>query len=157
MGNSPTLPTCLFTRKGSVGAGETILLQLFLPPGLFRNDGDQLRITSSFILAVNANSKANNTYFNGTSVAGRVSTDSGLGRLDVVMVTRISPTSAQAYGVTFNGPTATVVNVIQDAIVTNFANPIEVKMSGTGVADNDLVSRFLKVEYLPVGDNYNLV
>lgn len=136
-------------RIGSVGAGETILLQLWLPANLLKNDGDQLHIVSSIILAANANSKANNIYFNGTTITGRIATDNGLGRLDEAWVTRLSAGNVQAYGLTFNGPTATVVNIVRDAIATDLLAPVEVKLTGTGVADNDIVSRFLRVAYIP--------
>lgn len=158
MANSPSLSTIQTARVGSVGAGETNLLRLFIPGGLLRNDGDMLHITAGVILAANANNKTTNLYFGATTIASRgPAADNGIGQLIEAWVVRLGAASQQSHGVLMNGISATVVHLICDALVEILSAPIELKITGTGVADNDIVSRFLKFTYLPASSNFGIV
>src|SRR5262245_40616947 len=80
------LPVVKLDRTQNQGGAETDVSIITLPPGVLRNIGDALKITSSFSLAANANSKTNKTYFGATVVGGRTSTDNATPRMDEVWV-----------------------------------------------------------------------
>jgi len=138
------------TRVGNVGAGATDLLTLIVPAFILKNDGDQLLITASCILAANTNNKTTSLLFGSTALTSRgPAGDNGIGQLHEAWVTRLAGNTQQSHGVIMNGATATVVGTIQDSIAEDPGAPITIKLRATGTADNDIVSRFLRVAYIP--------
>ena len=144
-------PAIRTARVISIGAVPTDLLTIVIPPGFLKNDGDQLLITASCILAGNANNKTTSLIFGATSVTARgPAADNGLGQVHEAWITRLGASSQQGHGVVMNGITATVVHLIRDAMTEDCNAPITVKLQATGTADSDIISRFLRVAYLPV-------
>jgi hypothetical protein len=157
---SPVLSTIDQRRIVQTGAGENDLNIITLPGGVLRNPGDQIIITAAMELAANANNKTTRVYFAGNLVAERGPTaDNASTRYHEVTVNLRDVNGLMyAIGRTFNRSTGSWIMSIYDvATPINYQNPIIVKSTGTGIADSDVISRFLKVEYKPVGTNYNLI
>jgi len=148
------LPSAKITRVGNVGAGEQTLLSIMLPPGIMKNDGDVLRVTAAVQYAANVNNKTTKLYIGANTVAGRgAAPDNGASLFIQGVGVRTNAVEAQLTGLL----TTTLGNLNtthRDSVAALWNDPVEIRLTGEGVANNDIVSRLLKVEYLPVGSNY---
>lgn len=152
---SQLLATATVVRKGNVGAGAETLLNMFLPPGIFRNVGDSVFMHGAVQLAVNASAKSGLMQFNGTTVAGRSASDSGAFYDMRALLYRISATTVMAFGLCNNSATATQIGTNADIVVADFNAPLEIKVVGQGPAADDVTSRVLRYTYIPVGSVFD--
>lgn len=156
MPDAATLSTVDLRRIGCVGAAETFMNSLTLKGGVLRNVGDMLRITGALELAANVNNKTSKLYFGATVIATRgPSADNASAHYFEALLMLLAGGTQLAYGRTTNRSTASFNLQTVDAIAENVNNPITIRTSGQGAATDDLISRFLKIEYLPVGSNYD--
>jgi hypothetical protein len=154
--DASSLITVRTNRVGTVGSGEQTLLSITLPPNVLRRNGDILRISASMQLAANGNNKTGVLYAGPTTIAGRgPAADNNSTYFIQALLTRLSEINCQSVGYCMNliGANAIVLN--RDAIAIPAAGPLVIRLAGNGTSDNDLVSRLLKVEYLPVESNFD--
>lgn len=134
-------------RIGNVGAGETDLLVVRLPPNILRNPGDTIRISAGVFLAANANSKTDKVYFGSTVVAGRTAVSNNLPRANQIWIVKRALNSQSGVGINNEHGGGSLISLTD--ITEDESTPIVVKLTGQGAADNDMISRFLMVEYVP--------
>jgi hypothetical protein len=141
-------------RVGSLGSDETTLLSITIPPGVLKNIGDCLRVTAIVSNAANANVKTAKLYVGANTFAARGgAADNGASYYMQCIVTRLASDDCQGTG--FLVTTLGNINVVnRDSVANNWDTPIEIRVTGQGTSNDDLVSRLLKVEYLPAGSNY---
>jgi hypothetical protein len=134
-------------RVGCVGAAETDLLIVRLPPNILRNVGDTIRIVAAFFMAANANSKTDKVYFGNTQVIGRTAAESGLPRMDEVWVTKRANGQQSACGLNHDNGQGSLVTLTD--LNESDLNSIQIRMTGQSTQSDDVISRFLIVEYIP--------
>lgn len=155
MPDANALQTSKFGQVGSVGAGETTLLNFLLKPGLFRTPGDMLHTVATLITAANGNNKTSKLYFGGQGIGGRgPAADNNSVQIIEHWITYKGGNVFQGTGVCFNLTSASCVVINNDAIIADPGSAIEIKLTGQGTADNDLVSRVLKYSYLPAFNTF---
>lgn len=156
MSDAATYTTVDTRRIGNVGSSETQMCAITIKPGILRNDGDAIRLTAVLELAANANAKTSRLWFGTLVVGGRgPAADNDSSHLIEALITRLSPTNQYSYGKTLNRSTGTTILQVNDTVTENVEIPILIRITAIGVATNDLISRLLKVEYLPVGTVYS--
>lgn len=154
MADAPVLTRVKLDRIGNVGAGEETLLQLFIPPNFLRNLGDNLFIHATTIIAANANAKTSKLYIGGTVVAGRSASDNNSVH-DMYVRAYSRSSGIWSVGLTANLAAANQIVQQQDIVISPYL-PIELKLTGQGVAANDVISRALFYSYDAAGSNFNL-
>lgn len=143
---------------GNVGGGEDVLYDYAAPAGELGADGSGYRIRAYVITANNANAKtlflrviegANNTAMLATGLTA------GSANEIVVDITILRSSSTRfGYSATLKeGPANTLtgklaVNVDRDQTAT-WANAVTLRLSATGVADNDIITNGILIERLP--------
>jgi hypothetical protein len=159
MTDASLISTIRVGQVGNVGTTQTTLLSYMLKPGVIRNIGDSIRITAMVVYAANTNSKTTIvTFGSSTSVAGRgPSADNNANHIMSIFITRTGESTYRSVG-QFNYGVSGIVQILNRDEISgiNFNAPIEAKLLGTGVEDNDVVSRFMKLEYLPDKSNFDL-
>lgn len=135
-------------RVQNSGGAATDLLSVRLPPGLLRNVGDCIRISAAFFLAANANSKTNNVFFGSTTIGGRTAADNALPRFNECWVYKRGSNQQGAILLDHcNGQAS--LTILTDSLTEDEQSPILIKTTAQGVADGDVISRLLMVEYIP--------
>lgn len=141
-------------RVGSVGAVETTLLTITIPPNTLRKDGDALRVTAATQYAANVNVKTGKLYVGVDTIASRGGVaDSGAAFYYEGMIVRTGAFDSYSIGRVLT----TLGNILvtnRDSIANDWSTPIEIKLTGQGVANDDVISRLLKVEYVPADSTY---
>lgn len=152
--SSPTAGTYLLTANttpvGNVGTGNDDLITYSLPAGTLAADGDSIRCIFSGTFAANTNAKTGTIYFGASNSLVISNSSSGvLHWLAEMVVTRLSATTQRIH-IRGNSNGAAVYNQYLDGAET-LANAITIKVVGTGTSNDDIVQKFLTVEYLPLG------
>lgn len=147
------IPLADLVEAGNVGTDETILNSVMLPPGLFgRELGDAIRITAAFAYAANGNTKTIKLYFGASSstVNGRVAADNGATYIIQALIVN-KGSFQRSISTLFSGSNGLCINKINQ-YTENLNAPIRVRITGqSNAASDDVTSRLLKVEYVPVG------
>jgi|SRR5215510_3933548 len=155
MADAVMLPTVTTVQKGNIGAGEQAIIRYFLKGNVLRNPGDTIRITAIVVTAANANNKTTILYFGALGIATRgPAGDNNSVHVHQAWVTRMPDGSQRATGMVTNLTSSSTVVFNRDVLNESLDQPVEIKLTAQGTNDNDIVSRFFKVEYLPVNDNF---
>lgn len=140
------------TSGVSLGSTETTLHTFDLPANLFSSlrIGDCIDVEYGIITAANANSKRPRIYFgsavlyDGTAQA----VNNGLAIFRMRVYQTSSANSQRGY-VTQHGSSLWVPAVLDTTLAQTTTATITVKLTGQGVADNDLVCRMSSVRFVP--------
>ena len=149
------VPFSDLTEKANEGTAETILGSMTLPPHIFRELGDGIRITAAFAYALNANLKTVKLYFGSSTdtVNGRAAPDNG--SFVIIQALIINKGSFQrSISTLFSGIDGFAINMIR-AYTEVISGPIRIRIAGqSDTASGDITSRILKVEYIPAGNGF---
>jgi predicted dinucleotide-utilizing enzyme len=146
---SPVLVTETVTSTGNSGAGLTTVYTLTVPANTLKNNGDALVIEAACSLAANATNKLSTIQFGGTLVASRSGVaDNGLFRKHRATIMRTGATTQVASGTT---TVAGGINEDGTSPAETLANAITVLFKLQGGADNDLVAKYMFIQYMPAG------
>lgn len=138
------------TPVGNVGGGTDDLITYTLPGGTLSDNGDALLVTCAGTLAANTNAKTGIIYF-GSSTSTLVSTSSsGVTHWKMQMlIVRLSATTQRIHA--WGGVNGTdLYNQYIDGAET-LANNITIKATGAATSNDDIIQKFMTVEYLPIG------
>lgn len=127
---------------GSVGAAETRLLSVRLPPGLLSFDGQVIDINWAATAAANANLKQVKAYFSTDNTVGTgtvISTSGAPAALSGIQQARIQLIRSGKAAEISLGTTTYATHTLDTTI------PLYINVTGTGVANNDLVGNFLVI------------
>jgi hypothetical protein len=93
---------------------DTQLWSFNLPANTLNEDGKAIRVSASFALGVNANSKTVNFRVGGTTIGSRVTTQSGGATATVGTIIRTGAATETAYGDNSVGTGGTIVSLTSD-------------------------------------------
>lgn len=140
------------TSGVSVGSTETTLHTFDLPADLFSSlrIGDCIDVEYGIITAANANNKRPRIYF-GSAVLYDGTAQAVNGGLAIfrVRVYQTSSANSQRGYVTQHGSSLWVPAVLDTTLAQTTSAAITVKLTGQGVADNDLVCRMSSIRFTP--------
>lgn len=147
-----TFGQTLFTsikQAGNVGVALTLLQSFDLPANTLVNNGDSLEIECWVFDAATANNKLTSIDIGAVTIAGRSGVaDNGLPRNHRCTITRTGPSSAQAQGSVDTQGAGTLISLTALALSWNAIQTI--RLQAQGGADNDIVSRVMRVKYYPI-------
>lgn len=136
---------------GNVGGGEDDLFTNTLVVNQFAANGDKIRYTAGLTLANNVNAKVIKGYFAGTAVIDSTGLDlaSIAGQVSVEFtVIRTGVATARVIAKLLVSPTLSVIKQT-DIAGLDWAAVKIAKLTGTGVADNDIVAKVGDIMFIP--------
>lgn len=142
------------TDTGNVGAGEDDLHTYTLPAGTLGRDAESVEVEYALTFAANANNKRVRAYFGATAIL-----DTGAGAQSggtLVIRARVFRTGAatQKAHASFACTIGSAFGVSTANLTTpaeTLANAITIKVTGEGVANNDIVARTSSVRLVNLG------
>ena len=138
------------TPVGNVGAGEDDLITYTLPGGTLATNGDSLLCTFAGTTAANTNAKTGKLYFGASSSSLLSTSSAGVTYWKMQMLVVRTGAATQRVVMWGGNNGADIYNQYFDATETLSGN-ITIKATGTGVSNDDVIAKFLTVEYLPYG------
>ncbi len=137
------------TAVGNVGAGTDDLMTYSLPANSLSANGKGVRVKAWGTTANNANAKAITFQFGSTSVVSSSLAISQVGVWYVEVMVFRTGANAQAYiSELINRGVGNNANATEGSATETDTSAITIKMTGVGVADNDIVQKGMIVEFI---------
>lgn len=140
------------TATGNVGTGEDDLISYALPDGILTNNGQRLEFEAAFTFASNVNNKRIKLKFGGTTIydSGALALNGGGAVLRAVIIR--TGASAQVYSVTVDASLALLANMASvGTAAVDLTAPVTFKATGEATSNDDIIQKYLTVNWWPGG------